>query len=767
MKSILGLLLLGFAGIYPGAQPPAPAGLTCELLSRPDLSVITSRTPKFGWIVCDTARGARQSAYRIIVASGEDGIRRHIGDLWDSGKVSSDQSLNIGYKGKPLQPQSHYWWTVLVWNQDNQASPFSEPQQFHTGDFDAPRAWPGDSRWVKIKGKINDQWALENRHPLAYREIAPVRMIEKSSGHYFLDFGRAAFATLKLTVSCPKDEADVEIHLGEKTVGEAEIDRAPGGSIGYVRTSLLLRRGAHTYVLALPRHRPSYPHSQTLPEHMPEVQPFRYAEIVGSPSRLAAGDVRQLALFYQFDDAASSFVSSDEELNAIWELCKYTLKATPFLGLYVDGNRERMPYEADAYIQQLGHYSVDREFAIARYTAENLFYHATWPTEWISHSILMAWADYLYTANPDLILRSYDAIKAKTLLPLAREDGLISTKTGLLTPSMMNSVHFNGTSLTDIVDWPHGTMPGQPAQDGFGPGGETDGYVFMPFNTVVNAFHYRALTLMEKIAEATNHLEDAKFYRTKAELHKKAFNRVFLDQRRGIYLDGEGTDHASLHANVFPLAFGLVPEENQPGVVAFIKTRGMACSVYGAQYLLDALYAMGEAQYALGLLTAKTDRSWWNMIRLGSTMTLEAWDARYKANLTWNHAWGSAPANIIARKLMGIEPLEPGFRKVRIFPQPGNLTNAKIQVPTIRGPINLEYLESPDAGVCINLTIPANMIAEVHLPAINPSQVYENGKPAAELRSIRFLRRELNRCVFEAESGRFQFRIVNSNEPNR
>ena len=119
------------------------------------------------------------------------------------------------------------------------------------------------------------------------------------------------------------------------------------------------------------------------------------------------------------------------------------------------------------------------------------------------HSVLMAWADYMYTGNADLIKRNYDTIRAKTLVPLARSDGLITTQTGLLTPEVMASIHFNGKTLIDIVDWPHGTPPGglTRAPEGFGPGGETDDYVFVPVNTVVNAFHYRALTLMGRIAE--------------------------------------------------------------------------------------------------------------------------------------------------------------------------------------------------------------------------------------------------------------------------
>ncbi len=75
------------------------------------------------------------------------------------------------------------------------------------------------------------------------------------------------------------------------------------------------------------------------------------------------------------------------------------MKATSFAGVYVDGDRERKPYEADAYINQLSHYAADSEFTIGRYTLEYLLRNSTWPTEWKFHFPLIAWADYLYTGN--------------------------------------------------------------------------------------------------------------------------------------------------------------------------------------------------------------------------------------------------------------------------------------------------------------------------------------------------------------------------------
>ena len=59
----------------------------------------------------------------------------------------------------------------------------------------------------------------------------------------------------------------------------------------------------------------------------------------------------------------------------------------------------------------------------------------------------------------------------------------------------------------------------------------------------------------------------------------------------------------------------------------------------------------------MSLMTATNDRSWWNMIRSGSTISMEAWDLKYKPNSDWNHAWGSAPANIIPGYMWGIRPV--------------------------------------------------------------------------------------------------------------
>jgi hypothetical protein len=87
-----------------------------------------------------------------------------------------------------------------------------------------------------------------------------------------------------------------------------------------------------------------------------------------------------------------------------------------------------------------------------------------------------------------------------------------------------------------------------------------------------------------------------------------------------------------------------------------------------------------------------------------------------KSNNGWSHAWSASPAHIIPRKIIGIEPSEPGFGKINIRPHPGNLTMAKATVPTIRGDIRAGFTQVPGKSFTLDITIPVNTTATVYLP---------------------------------------------------
>ena len=170
---------------------------------------------------------------------------------------------------------------------------------------------------------------------------------------------------------------------------------------------------------------------------------------------------------------------------------------------------------------------------------------------------------------------------------------------------------------------------------------------------------------------------------------KASYNRVFFDPRTSLYVDGEGSSHSSLHANAAALAVGLVPKELIGRIADFLERKGMACSVYFAQYLLEALFKADRADAAIRLMASEGERSWIGMMKQGSTITMEAWNSTVKPNQDWNHAWGTAPLNIIARYVLGVTPATPGFGKVRVRPQPGRVANVSGVMPIPGGQVKV------------------------------------------------------------------------------
>lgn len=656
---------------------------------------ISTFKPFLGWNIHSDLQNSIQTSYRILVSSNIDSLRKDKGDLWDSGKVMSDQSLNILYGGKPLESGKVYFWKVQIGDNHGNESAFSEPSQFKTAK------------------KLHDY--VTDRYPLQKQDEKPISIDQTDKNGYYIDFGKAAFGRIRINLYAESTNDTVTIHLGEDQQN-GHVNRNPQGSIRYSRYQIIPKSGWNTYVVTIkPDKRNTGSQAILMPEYIGEVTPFRYCEIENYAHKLNKSDISRETVYYSFNESDSYFHSSDTILNQVWELSKYSIKATSFAGVYLDGDRERIPYEADALINQLSHYCVAREYSLARYTHEYLINHPTWPTEWILQSVLIAWEDYLYTGNKLSLEKYYEDLKAKTLTTLSNESGLISTRTGKVNKEVLNSIHFNG-QLRDIVDWPHD--------------GEIDGFEFTDINTVVNAYHYQALTLMTKIAALLNKTDDSKYYKTQAEKLRKSFNSKLYDKSIGLYIDGVGSKHSSLHANLFPLAFGLVDNKNAVNIMEFIRSKGMACSVYGSQFLLEGIHNIGDADYGLKLLTSTTDRSWYNMIRSGSTITMEAWDNKYKSNQDWNHAWGAAPANLIPRKLMGIEPIESGFKKIRIKPQPSSLRYAEIKHPTIQGEVFVKFTNEPGKTFSLEIDIPANTTAAVYLPYYSKNQkVTLNDKP--------------------------------------
>ncbi len=108
--------------------------LKCEYFVNP--IGIDIAKPRLSWKLQDSRRGAKQTAYEIEVTSS---------DKWSSGKINSDQSIQVVYGGPALKSRTRYQWRVRIWDQDGKESAWSEPAFFETGFFDQSE-WKG--QWI-------------------------------------------------------------------------------------------------------------------------------------------------------------------------------------------------------------------------------------------------------------------------------------------------------------------------------------------------------------------------------------------------------------------------------------------------------------------------------------------------------------------------------------------------------------------------------------------------------------------------------------------
>ena len=109
--------------------------LRCEYLANP--LGIDEKRPMLSWMLESNKRGQLQTAYQIIVSSSLKLLDKNNADIWDSGKVLTDQSTHIEYGGVELKPRMQYFWKIRVWDKDNEVSSYSAPAFWEMGLMDS------------------------------------------------------------------------------------------------------------------------------------------------------------------------------------------------------------------------------------------------------------------------------------------------------------------------------------------------------------------------------------------------------------------------------------------------------------------------------------------------------------------------------------------------------------------------------------------------------------------------------------------------------
>lgn len=196
------LLTLSVGNMSP-SQNPAPTfvnHLRCD--QQVDPLAISSSKPNLSWQIQQAQRGAKQTAYQILVASSLAQLKQNHGDIWDSGQVKSDVSILIPYAGKRLKAATPYFWKVRIWDQ--------------TGK---PTAWSPAATW----SQGIDDWKAQWIQPHPKETFAPVDPFDDNP---------APLLRKSFTVQKPVKRATLyasglgyfELHLNGKKVGDHQLD---------------------------------------------------------------------------------------------------------------------------------------------------------------------------------------------------------------------------------------------------------------------------------------------------------------------------------------------------------------------------------------------------------------------------------------------------------------------------------------------------------------------------------------------------------------
>jgi alpha-L-rhamnosidase len=263
MRNLLALAALA-AGLetLQGAVPPPVTvdGLRCESQANP-LGLDTPQ-PRLSWQLQSSQRAQTQTGYQVLVASSREKLAANMGDLWDTGRLDSDQSIQVEYQGRPLRSAQTCFWKVRIWDKDGNLSRFSDPASWEMGLLEATD-WRG--HWIARDTDTNEAAAPLLRR--AFRLDSPVAQARvyicglgyyelhingKKIGDHALDPGftrydkRALYVTYDVTQALHQGSNAIAVILGNgwhnvQTRAFWGFDRAPWRAAPKLLMELRLR----------------------------------------------------------------------------------------------------------------------------------------------------------------------------------------------------------------------------------------------------------------------------------------------------------------------------------------------------------------------------------------------------------------------------------------------------------------------------------------------------------------------------------------------
>jgi alpha-L-rhamnosidase len=529
-----------------------------------------------------------------------------------------------------------------------------------------------DSEWLQASTAscVGYRWAEQPTPPVQVYKVSPAHIEQREFG-YFLDFGQELSGAIAIQAKGQSGE-QVEIRCGEELAEDGSVRYEMRCNCTY-RDLWILSGGDDTL-------------------EWWDYKAFRYVEIHARPETLAGEHIQAIVRHYPVPQQSAALQTDHELLDAIWTICRNGV-VYGTQDYYTDcPTREKGGYLGDNTVTGPSHFYVTGDLRLYRKTLKDFALTsricpglmAVTPGNYMQEI-----ADYSLQW-PLQVLQYYqhsgDEAFVAEMLPYA--EGLVdyfmryANRDGLLC---------DVTEKWNLVDWPLGMR---------------DGYDFTltrpvasGCHNVINAFYYNTLVSVNSMREIAGRSE-----RYAMEAFADAYRTAFWQAREGLYADAVGSEHVSLHGNMLPLLFGLVPAEDRHRVAKFLVDKRVNCGVYMAYFYLKALAAAGEHEAVWRMIISEephvftesdhnqntgtfvTNGYWANMVREGATTCFESWSKHLKWNTSLCHPWASSPIPVLIEDVLGIRPAVPGWKGISAQPNlPEDFPDLDLTIPVPSG----------------------------------------------------------------------------------
>lgn len=401
---------------------------------------------------------------------------------------------------------------------------------------------------------------------------------------------------------------------------------------------------------------------------------FRYAyiESVGNV------DFDQISMQYEYlpVEDRGAFRSSDDELNKIWEVAKYTMELTS-REFYIDGiKRDRWVWSGDAYQSYAMNYYLGFDAETVKRTIlalrgkEPTITHVNTIMDYTFYWFLSIYDYYQYTGDKEFIEAIYPRMKTLMEFCLGRRnaDGLMEGLAGDWV----------------FIDW----------ADGLSKQGEVS------FEQLLLC---RSVETMALCAELLQEDQDKRYYDQEAQLLKKKVFDYYWNPTKSAFahsrINGKPTEEVTRYTNMFAIFFDYMNQEQQEGIKQQVLLNDQVQKImtpYMRYYELEALCVLGEKDFVMN----EIKNYWGGMLGLGATTFWEEYNpeksgadhlAMYGREFGKSlcHSWGASPIYLLGKYYLGVKPTSAGYQTYSIEPYLASQKWMEGKIPTPKGEIEL------------------------------------------------------------------------------